>query len=207
MKVSIELPFFPGFYESTLYNSGCEYDEMQAELEYLQTDGGRPELTMDDLELDFEAYAKDVIDWWIDAWRGEAPKLVKNVEFEELDSPREYNFRTDRVFATVELSEDWKEQMQTFINDNYEWLKKKISKDWSSYDGFISFMDNRISDWPERLFEEMDERYIGTMIGYMMYREDDEIADKLALCALDNVYMSTYIYIINEKEENNENND
>lgn len=218
MKFNIELPFFPGLYESMLYNSDTAYCAIKEELDYYRNErfADDPEeqaiysqLTEDDLDFNFEEYSKDVVAGFVSAWREHAPEIIESVEYTNMVSPRYYNFSTDRIFADVELRDDWQEVMCHFIVTNYDWLQKRIHDDWTSYDGFMSFMDNDIDEWGEHLFTEQDERYISTMIGYMMYLEyensnprgSDGIRWELCSWALEDIYTGSYVYITKEGEE------
>lgn len=213
MKINIELPFFPGFYESDLLNSDTSYWAIKEEVEYYQheycdygpgNEEDKPiyeQITEDDLDFDYKEYEKDVIDGFVSGWHEFAPEIVEGVEFTDMSSPRYYNFDTDRIYADVDLRDDWKEVMRAFIKDNYEWLKDRIKKDWTSYDGFMSFMENDIEEWSYYLFEELDERYISTMLGYMMYRANSNVRNELVMFALEDIYAGSYVYITDEGKE------
>ena len=85
------------------------------------------------------------------------------------------------------------------MDENKEWLTERIKKDWSSRDGFFSFMDNTYEGWYEELqSDDADERYIGVMIGYIMYCANEDIYDDLITDTLENFYISEYIF--NTKE-------
>jgi len=101
----------------------------------------------------------------------------------------------------VELRADWMDVVREFMVENADWLRDRIKKDWTSYDGFCSFMENDIDAWPEKLFDDKDERYISTIIGYMMYRENKEIRNDLVMDALEDVYAGSYVFITDEGEE------
>lgn len=203
MKVNIELPFFPGFYESDLENSDTPYWAIKEELEYYQNECDTPckELTEDDLDFNYEQYREDVRNAWVDAWKDHAPEIVLSVEGVTMTSPRYYNFDTDRVYADVELREDWMDEMRHFIALNYDWLQERIHKDWTSYNGFCSFMSNDVDEWPSYLFEEQDTRYISTMIGYMMYRANKEIRNELVMIALEDIYAGSYVFLTEDGEQ------
>ena len=203
MKMNIELPFFPGFYESDLMNSDTDYWAIKEELDYYRNECDTPckELTEEDLDFDYEKYREDVRGAWVDAWKDHAPEIVLSVEGVTMTSPRYYNFDTDRVYADVELREDWMDEMRHFIALNYDWLQERIHKDWTSYDGFCSFMSNDVDEWPSYLFEEMDSRYISTMIGYMMYRANKEIRNDLVMIALEDIYAGSYVFLTEDGEQ------
>lgn len=218
MKFNIEIPFFPGLYESMLYNSDTAYWAIKEELDYHRDEEFYDDpferlvhqcLEEDDLDFNFEEYSKVVVAGFVSAWENHAPEIVESVEYTGMVSPRQYNFSTDRIFADVELREDWKDVMRHFMASNYDWLQKRIHDDWTSYDGFMSFMENDIDEWDSHLFDDEDERYISTMLGYMMYKEhednrrrgSEELRWELCIEALDDVYAGSYVYITDEGKE------
>lgn len=233
MNINIQIPFFPGLYESELYSSDTDYYAIQEELRYYQDEycsewgPGEPDekfayeqLTEDDLDFDGEGYKKEIVAAYVDAFEDNAPDIVLSVKYTEMLSPRYYNYSTDRIFADIELSEDWEERMKDFMSENAEWLKDRIKKDWTSYDGFISFMSNNFDNtahdgdegywgdksWYWHLFEDTaheDERslYISTMLGYMMYRKNEDVKWDLCSYALESVSDSIYVYITDEGKE------
>lgn len=203
MKVNIELPFFPGFYESDLENGDTAYWAIKEELQYYQEECDTPckALTEDDLDFNYSDYEKDVRDAWVDGFRKYMPEFVLSVEDVEMVSPKYYNFSTDKLYADVELREDWKDVMRAFMKENAEWLKGRIKEDWTSYDGFCSFMSNDYEDWFDYIFDEQDDRYISVMIGYMMYRANKEIRNDLVMFALDDIYAGSYVFLTDEGKE------
>ena len=79
MKFNIQLPFFPGFYESDLKNCDTAYWALKEELEYYQKEYAYDnpdeqaiyaQLTEDDLEFDQERYEEDVRNAWLGSVRG-----------------------------------------------------------------------------------------------------------------------------------------
>ena len=227
MKFNIELPFFPGFYESDLENSDTAYWAIKEELEYYQRDYAYDnpdeqaiyaQLTEDDIDFDHRRYEGDVRDAWVEAFRDRLPEFVLSLENVEMTSPKYYNFSTDKLYADVELADDWMDSVREFMVENADWLRERIKKDWTSYDGFISFMssnfDNLAHDededywgdksWYFHLFSGQSDRwecYISTIIGYMMLRENKDIRNDLVMYALEDVYAGQYVYITEKGEE------
>ena len=203
MKVNIELPFFPGFYESDLENSDTSYWAIKEELDYHRNYCDTPckELTEDDFEFHYGDYEKEVRENWADAWKENAPGIVLSLENVTMWSPRYYNFDHDRLYADIELADNWQDVMQHFMDKNYDWLKDRIYDDWTSYDGFMSFMSNDVDEWGDFLFNKQDVRYISTMLGYMMYRENGSIRNDLVMYALDDVYAGSYVELTEEGKE------
>ena len=220
MKVNIELPFFPGFYESDLENSDTSYRAIEEELDYYRNECDTPckELTENDLDFNYKGYEEDVRNQWVDAFRERMPEMVLSLENVEMTSPRYYNFETDRLWADVELRDDWMDSVREFMVENTDWLRERIKDDWTSYDGFHSFMSNNFDNlthdededywgnksWYFHLFSGKSDRfgcYISTIIGYMMYRENKEIRNDLVMYALDDVYAGMYVFLTDEGKE------
>ena len=228
MKFNIQLPFFPGFYESDLKNSDTAYWAIKDELEYYQREYAYDnpdeqaiyaQLTEDDIDFDDDRYEEDVRNAWVEAFRDRLPEFVLSLENVEMTSPRYYNFETDRLWGDVELRDDWMDVVREFMVENADWLRDRIKDEWTSYDGFMSFMSNNFDDlshdedentwktdksWYWHLFSGQSDRwecYISTIIGYMMYRENKEIRNDLVMDALEDVYAGSYVFITDEGEE------
>lgn len=86
-------------------------------------------------------------------------KFNLDLEFDELVSPKYYNFETDRIFAHISLETVTK----LFNAIDKEYLNEVIKSRFTSYDGFCSFYPNDLSEWPSDL-SEWDCNHIGTLI-------------------------------------------
>jgi hypothetical protein len=193
--VEINLPFFDGFYESIYYNSDSIYNDFHDyEDDYKEQYGD--DVTDDDFDIEYKEYTQDVCKEFTEQFFDLAPKFIEKLEFVEMTSPAYYNFETDKIYANATLSDDWREQVLKFMRDNKDWLSERIKKDWTSYDGFMSFMDNTYDAWLTRFEteEDIDPRYLSTIVGYIMMKENDDIRWTLAECTLENIYIGSYIY-------------
>lgn len=81
------------------------------------------------------------------------------LEFDGLSSPREYNFTTDRIFAKIP------EASVTFMWEQVDKarLDALIKRRFTSCDGFFSFYDNALEDWPEDVLD-WDHNQLGTLL-------------------------------------------
>ena len=210
MKNSFEirLPFFCGFYESPLYNSYILYWETtEDDMEYWRERFDDETLTADDLDIDFPRFKKECAKAYIEVFFNNTvcPKFIKNMKFSEIVSPLYYNYETDKIYVNVEFEDDWRDEVRAFMKKNKEWLTKRIGEDWTSYDGFHSFMDNNYNDWyKEFQKDDVDERYIGVMIGYIMLLANKRIYNDLITDTLEDFYVSEYIINVKEEKEDNE---
>jgi len=172
------LPIFPGFYNTVFDESDsfieCETDD---ESEFRER---YPELPEDmpwgfirgnfwDC-LDYRKGNLAVAQACADTLPELLPDYVKSVEFEELTSPREYNFDTDAVNLkiTVDVSairKFLKENRDTFA----EWLKER----YTSRSGFISSYPNDVESWylDTKNFSAMDKHYCGAVLEFIASEE------------------------------------
>lgn len=97
-------------------------------------------------------YAKEYVDDFSHAFK-------LDLTFEELVSPREYNFTTDRIFAFIST----KSLKRVFAEVDTPALRIKIRENHSSRDGFSSFYDNTLEGWPADV-TEWDHNQIGTLL-------------------------------------------
>lgn len=204
--VEIKLPFFDGFYESVYYNCDSIYNDFHDyEDDYKEQYGD--DVTDEDFDIYYKEYTQDVCKEFTEQFFDLAPKFIEKLEFVEMTSPAYYNFETDKIYANATLSDDWREQVLKFMRDNKDWLSERIKKDWTSYDGFMSFMDNTYDSWLTRFEteEDIDPRYLATMVGYIMMKENDDIRWLLVECTLENVYIGSYIYYCTKDNVDEEN--
>jgi hypothetical protein len=123
---------------------------------------------------------------------------LKTLKFEELSSPREYNFTTDRIFCEIALSE----VKAIFKAVDKEALKQALKDNFTSYDGFISYYSNDLEDWPEDL-EEWDHNQVGILIGLHVRSKTPEFDPYAELQVFDHPYEVAY-QIISECLEGKE---
>lgn len=131
---------FSGFYESVhdqALDDACE--------SILQDDSGDcvhdalPMRLFDavDWGLAHQAYARRYAADWCDRLG------IKGAEFEELNSPREYNFTTDRIFVRIPDAEVARIHRETKPDE-----LARVAREWfTSRSGFISFYSPDVSTW------------------------------------------------------------
>lgn len=169
---------FPGFYYSNLDQLiDCEI-ESHAEYAATSTDGEEaafPEaIRLDQFELagllfhhgEFRRAHLMLAQSYLDAWNEAAAVELgqpAGARFESIQSPREYNFETDRLFAYVPenfLRDLWRKHAA----DGFETLARVIRKRFTSRDGFISYYSNRVTDWIEKGLDGFDRNELETVI-------------------------------------------
>lgn len=129
---------FAGFYYS-VHDRHIDYCEETL----MQDSGGEVNSTLYEMfcgDVDYHEvhlkYAARFTEWL-------SHYLGVKFEFEEMKSPREYNFHTDRIFAKLSRA-DFCKLLKKVRGAKLKEMAKEV---FTSRSGFISFYSNRISDW------------------------------------------------------------
>jgi len=111
-----------------------------------------------------------------------------SLSFDSLVSPREYNFETDRIFATI----DEDEVRRLFGEVDPDDLTAIAKERFTSCDGFISFYDPDWHTWGDVL--EWDCNQVGTLLQALVGDEFDQWAEfSLMSSAYENGRMETWL--------------
>jgi hypothetical protein len=173
---SFNLPF-PEFYDSILSqeldhveSQECEYFE-----EYRQDEDGIAEnqkLTAQEYadilyrhtsyDIAHHAIARRYCEA-LDHILSERFEFSLRLEFEEMTSPREYNFATDRIFAAAPI----KTLAKLFAmshRDGHKILAAAIKERFTSRSGFISHYRSDLDSWLEKPLRDWDHNETGTLL-------------------------------------------
>lgn len=162
---------FAGFYES-MWSHGLERAE-EMHLEYLEQEEGVAMLASADAiwkASDYRAMcnyvARKYVDYLNDYIKDEFD-LDLDLKFESMQSPREYNFETDRIFC--EISEENVRKLREAVSDPA--LRLAIKERFTSRSGFISSFPNHLEDWPP--LEQWDHNELGTLLVALLDDAED----------------------------------
>jgi methylglutaconyl-CoA hydratase len=109
----------------------------------------------------YESYARDYAAAALRALNEALPEgYAIKWDFESLDSPREYNFSTDRLFVTLPLGH--LETLREYAGDDA--LREVIEHRFTSRDGFISSYSNNLDDWKAKPLAEYDHNEAGAVL-------------------------------------------
>ena len=220
IKVDTYCPVFPGF-----YNSVFSFDSMAGDIEYTlfndpdAVDKGLLEFITSDLVYDNinnEDYENRIgelcCEFIAEKCNEILPGIVKGIEFENIQSPKQYNFSTDSINCIIEL--DFNLLLKTFIK--HPQAAEYLKDTYTSRDGFISHYPNSLSGWITEAFDGQDHT-TGAMLEFLLTADDgDDFQDinnilrDLLEGISENIYCSEYInydnilQAINEKYTYNE---
>ena len=179
---------FQGFYNS-LYSHAIE-SEIENSIDYYYKDYELTEAQRDTLANGY--LEKNVSEFYHNVAKDYAESFIYEIEretglsldarFESMESPKEYNFQTDRLF--IELPEASAFAFIDYILANHkEELEELIAQRFTSRSGFISHYDNTLEAWGDP--SEWDYNQLGTCFEIFEYLEH-EIYDSY------NIYESIY---------------
>ena len=155
---------FSGFYE-TLASTILD-DRLEPDLDELP-DNVDTDFIFDGIDyhkfnLDYsKAYADNFKTWFF-----EETEIDINIEFKELDSPKYYNFTTDRIFCTIDEA-SIKKLADLCLSDGA--FCTYLKDNFTSRDGFISSYSNDVFEWKEKQNDgyEFDHNEIGSFIQFL----------------------------------------
>ena len=167
---------FQGFYDS-LYSHAID-SEIENSIDYYYkeyelTESQRDTLANGYLERNVSEFYYNVAKDYAESFIYEIERdtgLSLNAKFESMESPKEYNFQTDRLF--IELPEASAVAFVDYILANHkEELEELIAQRFTSRSGFISHYDNTLEAWGDP--SEWDYNQLGTCFEIFEYLEHD----------------------------------
>ena len=167
----INIPF-AGFYNSKYSGELDAVQERFVEYEVEKNPGLNPDIPNEALwkSADYgkaydhiaRAYADQFNQYLIDEY-----ELDLDLKFESMQSPKFYNFETDRIFC--EISEENVRKLRSAVSDPA--LRQAIKARFTSRSGFISSYPNHLEDWPP--LEQWDHNELGTLLVALLDDAED----------------------------------
>lgn len=170
MKISIEIPGFTGFYDGIWDQTENEWNARHTarelyghdELLFFNDWGYHPDHR--------DMVAKIFAERYVDFVESYLP-VELHLKGARIESPREYNFQTDRIFAEVEV--DYEALTTTLISiakeePNYTQLADIIKRDYQSTAYHWVWMRNDIEDWFKLMVNPNNAHYTSYLIGHLL---------------------------------------
>lgn len=168
---------FEGFYESNLFNSDILWCITQNDINdgYLQENQYYDIDNFNEFQNKTAKLAVDILNENINSDDG----IIKDLKFKSLYSPKFYNYETDALIMSVNLNLS---KLKKFcFKTHRETFDKYLKDNFTSYDGFTSFVSNNVNDFEcdfknnisnDRELNAMIEYYLLTCI-YNSYSDFD----------------------------------
>lgn len=205
---------FPGFYES-LFCASDDFIDLETELEEELKQFGENISVYYEYE-NYKEYEKDVciafMEKYIEKVKETLPyKITDDDEFifnlidkEDIIivSPKYYNFSTDKCYSDIKTNIKTLNAIKNYTLE-MDGAKEYIIKHFTSYDGFISFINNDIEYWKELPIEDYEENMLIALLDMLLLLDNDDNIFDIELSVLDRVCKECYVYPIvyyNKKE-------
>ena len=153
----------------------------------------------------YNQIAEDYTNFYIDALNERLEGFTLKATYKCFESPREYNFETDRIF--IEIEENHAIDFIEYIIKNYKKeLEKKIRDRFTSRSGFISSYKNSLDLWIDD-YSEWDCNMIGTCFELFDLEEEDinyslrEYLSEIIMFNLRNTLDKDGIDLLNKKQK------
>jgi hypothetical protein len=163
-------PLFPGFYGTRFEDQDNERQELEHLFEQLGITGRASETLADcaaksgrlytvNYAAFYLAYSQNITVAISDLISEECPALkgFSGFEFQELRSPKEYNFYNDSINIKVlyKNKKTFLLSLLGMIQENRQEFDKHISEHYTSRRGFISHYSNDPADWINDIFQAL----------------------------------------------------
>ena len=181
------LPLHPGYYESWLYHSDMDSNEAGYFLDY-----ELPELPEylhpaigEQIKTDFPGYREATSRQFCDAVEALLSDILKSkvtLEYQDIHSPREYNFTTDTVNVSITLD---RAALVKYCAKYGGEMAPYFKARYTSYDGFMSHYPANIEYWTDP--DNWDGHGLGAVLEAILihhYGEESE-AEEAALCGVE----------------------
>jgi hypothetical protein len=165
------LPVFNGYYGTLL---GDKLEDLDGEIEYFTEQTGR-EITYEDLNIDYKKASKELS---IDIFNEVSGKLIelgviKKAKFEELNSPREYNFYNDSIYCEMILTKKNVAKIKQYLTENNEAFKQYLKDRYTPCSGFIPYHPNYINCYEWTIDGIIsDEHRLGAVLNFICQVEE-----------------------------------
>jgi hypothetical protein len=178
IKVETWLPAFPGFYNTLLEST---YDYALENLNEDRAELGRAPLDGCDLEWDEDAYKLEVCHASTEHIEGLLKGLgfVESIKFQELISPREYNYTNDAINVEVTLTKANKKAIREHIDEDMSCFEEYLKDTYKSRSGFISSYSCKTGDWLGDFDETLNDVH--------------KLGSVLAFCLLDHFDLAAFV--------------
>lgn len=158
-------PIFSGF-----YNTIWQYED-QYVIEYInenRQENNLQPINFDHLDIDYRQYEIDLCINVCELIQDRLSNFIIKIEFETLQSPKEYNFKNDSIDCIIIPKID---VIQKFIYDNKDSFCEYLKQKYTSYDGFISHYSNKFETWKSETnnFIDLDVNghYLGSILEFI----------------------------------------
>lgn len=184
IKIESWLPLFSGFYH-TIWSPD---NEERNEAHYIADEYGYDEADVFEClcdVMDYKAYERDVVEQIAEQVEFElhSEGYIKELIFEEIKSPRQYNFKNDSANVTFVLTDENVEKIKQTLLEYEDEFAQFLKGRYTSGPGFISYHSNCVEEWKEELDHyntlDVDAHKLGSILDFILQNVMEVSEDSL----------------------------
>jgi len=180
-KFNTYLPVFQGFY-GTIFEADNEESEID-DINQQRDEKGLKPITYDECTWDYEDYNLNVSKECTNAIESKLQEILGGkviITFQELRSPKYYNFSNDAIDVEINLNKAAYETILQILADNKETFFNHIRERYTSCSGFFSSHSNDANEWIKSLKNKKDlEHKLGAVLEFILIEVEEYEADSL----------------------------
>lgn len=162
MEIKSFLPVFTGFY-GTIFEPDEEV--------FIEDDH-----TYDDYNFFYKEYYEEMAKACVNAVENRLNTDLGfkiKIKYENVYSPREYNFTNDSIKCTFVLSKKTIKELYQYLNEHKEAFENFIKDGFTSYSGFYSFYSNDVNVWLNpKVLDFSDAVVCGSILDFILLNDD-----------------------------------
>jgi len=166
IKIDTNLPFFEGFYGSDIVNF------IDSEIEMFNEEN--------DKEINFSKIYEEIAKIYVENFKQNLPSWVKSVKFNEIVSPRFYNFTNDIIYITVEYDVNG---VLNFMENEKDSIQDTIKQYFTPYSGFSPSYSNDVYNFLNSMGDDPNDWDNIEMM--VMLESSQEIQDNFDISSVD----------------------
>lgn len=164
LKIEIPsyLPLFRGFYNSLYEPDFCEEEEAADNFDYKAYYLEASKLITKQIESSLQDILGDKIE----------------LHFEDLISPKYYNYSTDTINVNYILDTNTLLLINSYLKLNKSKFSTYLKENYTSYDGFMSFHSTDVKEWSNITENSGDiEHKFGSVLNFILLNEEIDEED------------------------------
>ena len=192
-KIDTWLPVFTGFY-NTIWE--FDYDNVIYNINEDRQELKLHPINTDILEVDDSQYEYDIVESFIESLKMKLSDFIIDIQFQKIQSPKEYNFVNDSVDVSITPKID---KIKEYIYNHLEDYKIYLKNQYTCYDGFISHYNNDFESWKEYTdnFTNYSKHchYLGSVLNFICESLEDstELELNIYYAVSESIYTGNYV--------------
>lgn len=177
-KLSVNLLAFEGFYESEWDDALDHQDELFIENE-IDQDPDLDAAMINEALYDARNYHTQMVETaklYVETFNTVCKEdygLDLKLTYETVESPREYNFTTDKIYAEITASTA-RRLFKLSEKEGHTRLRALIAHDYEPRDGFWPNYSNQLSVWLAKPVIQWDHNELGSLLAALLMTDEED---------------------------------